>query len=726
MTAPIKSVLFVDYDSLYLSLRARDPGMARRFALRPGVWLEAIEAGLLQEPRGEETARRRILMRRCYADPKLLGKARAAFTGQGFQIVDCPPLPGRERNSAEIHMVLDTIDALAHQTGFEEFILLSADSDLTPVIFRLRSYNRATSIYTTLTTSAGYRAIADGAIDEQALIALLAPTADAETPEATEDAEEENAQRPNGGERDGLAGLARRIHQATNVPLFAPRVYGELFRALTREVAENGYHFQTTAENVAARLSANGRNASRRQIAFVVKGLALKGHVFSTSDSPEKLAEAFKEQVLYLARNAGVEIDEGMETLISTWIVGRETGNAPAALPPPTPPPVQAPTQIAAAPAPAERPAQRPIPSPPPMSVAPSIAVAPQAPTAQPAWARPSAPQPDVAHFQVQPPATQPPIPAAPVFAPQPAPTPSVSPAPVSPSPVSASRLSAQPLAQPAAPQAAPREARPISLQPISATMQPPARPIQVRAIVEPVPEPGDEATAAAAPVEKAPRPVVQPAAAVVATPPSPPQAVLRTEVKVEAPAPAPEPAPRRSQVDPESLLAEISSPQPTARSNIAPPRARVARPAQPEPVEEPASRPAQPRPAAPRSGTVNPIAVRPPARRSAAPATAEDEVDPRDPIESSILAAIAQAVDVLVDDGSQTEAQAPAETEPRQPQRSTPPRAQTRAPARIAAQPEPAAPPQNLLQEVPDDGDIGDEIQRILAAYSQNRKPGR
>ncbi|MBN9027398.1 MAG: NYN domain-containing protein [Rhizobiales bacterium] len=269
-------------------------------------------------------------MRRCYADPKLLGKARAAFTGQGFQIVDCPPLPGRERNSAEIHMVLDTIDALAHQTGFEEFILLSADSDLTPVIFRLRSYNRATSIYTTLTTSAGYRAIADGAIDEQALIALLAPTADAETPEATEDAEEENAQRPNGGERDGLAGLARRIHQATNVPLFAPRVYGELFRALTREVAENGYHFQTTAENVAARLSANGRNASRRQIAFVVKGLALKGHVFSTSDSPEKLAEAFKEQVLYLARNAGVEIDEGMETLISTWIVGRETGNAAA------------------------------------------------------------------------------------------------------------------------------------------------------------------------------------------------------------------------------------------------------------------------------------------------------------------------------------------------------------------------------------------------------------
>ncbi|WEK50628.1 MAG: NYN domain-containing protein [Candidatus Kaistia colombiensis] len=664
MTAPIKSVLFVDYDSLYLSLRARDPGMARRFALRPGVWLEAIEAGLLLEPRGEEATRRRILMRRCYADPKLLGKARAAFTGQGFQIVDCPPLPGRERNSAEIHMVLDTLDALAHQTGFEEFILLSADSDLTPVIFRLRSYNRAISIYTTVTTSAGYRAIADGAIDEQALIALLAPTADAETPEATDDADKENAQHQNGGERDGLAGLARRVHQATNVPLFAPRVYGELFRALTREVAENGYHFQTTAENVAARLTANGRNASRRQIAFVVKGLALKGHVFSTSDSPEKLAEAFKEQVLYLARNAGVEIDESMESLIGTWIVGREA-SAPVALPPPM-----------AVSKPAERAAPRPIPSPPP------IPAAPQA-SPQPVWTRPAVSQPD---------APQPPMPAPLNAAPA--------------SPVSASRLS-----QPAAPQAAPREARPISLQPISATMPQPARPIQIHAIVEPAPEPVIEPPVAeelpvAAPAERAPRPAPQPTSPVLTTPP---QAVIRAEARVDAPPPAS--TPRRSQVDPESLLAEISANPPAARANIAPPRPRAARPAPPELAEEPA-----PRPPAPRNAAGSALAIRPPPRRSAV--AAADDAGQRDPIESSILAAIAQAVDVLVDDGEQ------AEPVPAEPPRSAPPRAQTRAPARIAPREPTPAPPPSPADESAEDGDIGDEIQRILAAYSQNRKP--
>lgn len=689
MTAPIKSVLFVDYDSLYLSLRARDPGMARRFALRPGVWLEAIEAGLLLEPRGEEAARRRILMRRCYADPKLLGKARAAFTGQGFQIVDCPPLPGRERNSAEIHMVLDTIDALAHQTGFEEFILLSADSDLTPVIFRLRSYNRATSIYTTLTTSAGYRAIADGAIDEQALIALLAPTADAETPETTDDAEEEKAQgRPNGGERDGLAGIARRIHQATNVPLFSPRVYDELFRALTREVAENGYHFQTTAENVASRLSANGRNASRRQIAFVVKGLALKGHVFSTNDSPEKLADAFKEQVLYLARNAGIEIDEGMESLIGTWIVGRETTAPVAALPPP------APVVATVAAAPAERAAPRPIPSPPPMPMTPQVTAAPIATppvAAQPVAAPPQATPQSIAARAAA--LSQP-------GAPQPVPT-----APTA-------RLSTQP-AQPTP--AAPREARPITLQPISATMPQPARPIQVHAIPDPAPEPAVvEAPAPVVPAQRAPQPAVQPAAPVLTAPPqeAPPQAAVRAEAP---PTTVPPSTLRRTKVDAESLLAEISSTEPAPRSNIAPPRPRAPRPIQPEPVTEPAPRASQPiRPPAPRPAAVNPVALRPPARRSAVEAPASD----RDPIESSILAAIAQAVDVLVDDGEHEPQAAPVQAAPVQAPPAQPepqPRAQARVPARAPA-PAPV--------EAAEDGDIGDEIQRILAAYSQNRKP--
>ena len=44
-------------------------------------------------------------------------------------------------------MVIDTIDALDHPAGYDEFVLLSADADLTPVLLRLRAHNRNTVVY---------------------------------------------------------------------------------------------------------------------------------------------------------------------------------------------------------------------------------------------------------------------------------------------------------------------------------------------------------------------------------------------------------------------------------------------------------------------------------------------------------------------------------------------------------------------------------------------------
>jgi hypothetical protein len=71
-------------------------------------------------------------------------------------------------------------------------------------------------------------------------------------------------------------------------------------------------------------------------VLFVVKGLALKGHVFSTTDTPERLAEVFREQVLYLAGNSGIEVSEEETALLPAWIVGRSA--APPPRPAATPP----------------------------------------------------------------------------------------------------------------------------------------------------------------------------------------------------------------------------------------------------------------------------------------------------------------------------------------------------------------------------------------------------
>jgi hypothetical protein len=318
MAEATKSVLLVDYDSIHRSLSEGDSAAVGRFSSRLSAWIGAIEAGSLFATRPEAPSRRRVLIRRCYADPAVLANERAAFLANGFQVIDCPPAEGREHNTAGIQMVLDSIDALDHPTGYEEFILLSADSDLSPLLIRLRAHNRMTAIYARLETADSYRAIADAVIEEPRFIAALL----AESEPAADDEEEEEESRPPAS-RSEIEALARKISSATNVPLFAPRTFAELFRHLVDEIAENGYHFQTTAENVATRMADAGRNVTRRQVVFVVKGLALKGHVFSTGDTPERLADVFREQVLYLAESAGLPLDDDERRVMSSWIVGQ-------------------------------------------------------------------------------------------------------------------------------------------------------------------------------------------------------------------------------------------------------------------------------------------------------------------------------------------------------------------------------------------------------------------
>ena len=327
MAQIVRSVLLVDYDSLHASLRESSQVAAEWLAGLSGVWLDAIEDGDLVVQRRGEPHKRRLLVKRCYSDPKLLGSQREGLIAQGFQIIDCLPLSGRERNAAEVSMVLDAVDLVTHSAPYDEFILLSADTDLTPVLLKLRQHNRTTAVYAGPQTSNSYKAFADAFLDEGKLIAAIEGEHDraglpqTRTPPPPPTPVKASTPAP-AAAREELSDLARRIHDATKVPLYAPATYADLFRFLTEEVAKNGYHFQQTAENLAARLTEAGRSVTKRQVGFVVKGLALKGHSFTGEDKPEMLAAGFREQVLYLAANADLKLTDREKDLVSSWIVG--------------------------------------------------------------------------------------------------------------------------------------------------------------------------------------------------------------------------------------------------------------------------------------------------------------------------------------------------------------------------------------------------------------------
>ena len=192
--SPIRTALFVDFDQVYGGLYRIRPEAAERFATQPDKWLRFFEEGHHVQGLDDEAeaTQRIILVRKCYLNPvgsvrnavpgpyragpplrdvqDSFSKYRAYFTRAAFSVVDCPPLTSRGKNSADIVMAMDIVDALGHKTHFEEFIILSGDADFTPVLLRLREHDRATTILGDTLVAAAYRAACDNQVRQQDFI----------------------------------------------------------------------------------------------------------------------------------------------------------------------------------------------------------------------------------------------------------------------------------------------------------------------------------------------------------------------------------------------------------------------------------------------------------------------------------------------------------------------------------------------------------------------------
>ncbi|WP_372623077.1 NYN domain-containing protein [Falsiroseomonas sp.] len=177
---PRRAALYVDFDNVFISLVHWDERAAYAFGERPDAWLAWLEG---REGNGLPTERR-TLIRRCYLNPggffdfhpgravaryraardlrnrTYFSEFRAAFVQAGFDVVDCPPV-AYLKNTADMKMALDIREALDHPTRFDEFVLLSGDSDFLPALARLRAHDRRVTILAQENARRAYLAAAD-------------------------------------------------------------------------------------------------------------------------------------------------------------------------------------------------------------------------------------------------------------------------------------------------------------------------------------------------------------------------------------------------------------------------------------------------------------------------------------------------------------------------------------------------------------------------------------
>ncbi|MDR2489176.1 MAG: NYN domain-containing protein [Desulfovibrio sp.] len=166
----IYSALYVDFDNIYTRLAEQEQALARTFATNPQRWMRWLEGHALRMMYGDGV-RRRILKRCCYLNPIRYHEFRPFFIRTAFQVVDCPPLTNYGKTSADIHLVMDCMDALAHVTRFDEIIILSGDADFTPLLLRIQEHARRSLVLSVGYTSPAYAAACSWRIREDWFIA---------------------------------------------------------------------------------------------------------------------------------------------------------------------------------------------------------------------------------------------------------------------------------------------------------------------------------------------------------------------------------------------------------------------------------------------------------------------------------------------------------------------------------------------------------------------------
>ncbi|ACB36102.1 protein of unknown function DUF88 [Leptothrix cholodnii SP-6] len=455
----MKSALFVDFDNVYSGLRKLDPTIADRFSRQPLRWVEWLLDDLPPPEHAPDGARRRLLVRRVYLNPQVYQRYRAAFNHAGFEIIDCPAMTSEGKTSTDIHMVLDMVDLLQHQVHYDEFIVFSADADFTPVLRKLRRWDRRTTVLAVGFPSAAYRASADLLIDtdlflrdaigvreaedvapaapsngsngsngtlvhaaaagvptsvqapgptsagagldesapvlfslaaasvpEQAVLverirtevaradlpvpcARLASRLMAEYPGISPDwcgqggfrrfleslpleplaldwsasgghlfdparhtlrqpsapfAHRTAVDAVSWGVEPAMLALIRQVNEITGVPLLSPRDFRALFDAVAAEVAENPFQLNETGKAVRDRCREAGRDISRENVNWVLRGLLLCGHEFGQGhDDVPTLTYRLVGNLINLCRREQVMMDEGAPGMLQRWMSGK-------------------------------------------------------------------------------------------------------------------------------------------------------------------------------------------------------------------------------------------------------------------------------------------------------------------------------------------------------------------------------------------------------------------
>jgi uncharacterized protein (TIGR00288 family) len=83
-----------------------------------------------------------IVVRKAYCDWERYKDFKAGMHQAGFELIEIPHVKQSGKNSADIRMVVDALDLCYTKPHVETFVIVSGDSDFSPLVAKLRENNK--------------------------------------------------------------------------------------------------------------------------------------------------------------------------------------------------------------------------------------------------------------------------------------------------------------------------------------------------------------------------------------------------------------------------------------------------------------------------------------------------------------------------------------------------------------------------------------------------------
>ena len=83
-----------------------------------------------------------IVVKKAYCDWERYKEFKAGMHQAGFELIEIPHVKQSGKNSADIRMVVDALDLCYTKPHVETFVIISGDSDFSPLVSKLRENNK--------------------------------------------------------------------------------------------------------------------------------------------------------------------------------------------------------------------------------------------------------------------------------------------------------------------------------------------------------------------------------------------------------------------------------------------------------------------------------------------------------------------------------------------------------------------------------------------------------